>query len=110
VQRLPIKYAKPGMVLAKEAVTEEGMVLCGPGTELDAAIISRFQKAGLEAITVEGHPVILPGEKSLKERIKELEMRFSRVKGDPILMALMKLIAHHWVEQEMPNSVSQQKK
>jgi len=110
VQRLPIKYAKPGMVLAKEAVTEDGMVLCGPGTELDAAIISRFQKAGLEAITVEGHPVRLPGEKGLRERIKELEMRFSRVKGDPVLMALMKLIANYWVEQEMPPDKSQQQK
>ncbi len=102
MQRLPIKYVKPGMVLAREAVTEEGTILCGPGTELDEAIISRFEKAGLESITVQGHPVRLPGEKGLKERIRDLEARFSKVKGDPVLMALMKLIAQHWVEQEMP--------
>lgn len=88
------------MVLAKEASTEDGRVLCGPGTELTAEIIDRLARSGISAVSVEGHPVKLPGEKSLSQRIKDLDARFAKVKDDAVLNALMKLIAEHWIEKE----------
>ena len=88
------------MVLDKEAITPEGQVLCGAGTELTAELILRLEKQGVAVLTVQGHPVTLPGEKSLPERLKELDHRFSRVKGDPVLRAIKKLIARMWILQE----------
>jgi hypothetical protein len=100
MQRLPLKLAAPGMILAREITTHEGQVLCGTGTELTTQLLQRISKSGILFVTVEGHPVPLPGEESLGEKIKGLEDRFSRVKDDPVLRALMKVIAEHWIEQE----------
>ncbi len=100
MQRIPIKYAAPGMRLEKEAVTPEGQVLCGPGTELTAELIARLSKQGVTLLTVEGRPVVLPGEKSLNEKLRDLEYRFSKVNQDPVLKALKKLIAELWIVQE----------
>ncbi len=98
MQRIPIRLAQPGMVLKKEALTEDGNVLCGAGTTLTQEIIERLERSGVESITVKGHPVRLPGEKDIKERLKELEERFRRVMDDPVERALMKLIAEYWIE------------
>lgn len=99
MQRLPLKLASAGMVLAKE-VSRDGKVLCGPGIGLTAEIIDRLARVGVTSVTVEGHPVKLPGEKSLRERLGDLEARFSRVHDDPVLLALMKIIAQHWIDAE----------
>ena len=100
MQRIPIKLAKEGMVLAKEAVTPEGQVLCGAGTALTDEIITRLSRQEVLTLTVEGHPVQLPGEKSLAQRLKELDHRFSKVNKDPVLRALKTLIGEYWVVQE----------
>jgi len=88
------------MVLAREAVTSEGQVLCGPGTELTQDLIARLVKQDVMILAVEGHPVLLPGEKSLPERLKALDHRFSKVRNDPVLRALKTLIGEFWVVQE----------
>ena len=98
MQRIPIKAAKEGMILKKEALTEDGKVLCGADTTLTREIIERLERSGVESITVKGHPVRLPGEKGLKERLKDLEARFERVMDDPVERALMKLIAEYWID------------
>ncbi len=100
MQRIPVTLAEPGMVLAKEAVTPEGQVLCGPGTNLTQEIIARLSKQEVLTLTVEGHPVQMPGEKGLAERLKDLDHRFSKVKADPVLRALKTLIGEFWVIQE----------
>ena len=100
MQRIPIKYAAAGMKLEKEAITPEGQVLCGAGTELTAELIVRLEKQGVAVLTVVGRPVVLPGEKSLNERLRELEYRFSKVNRDPVLKAIKKLIAEMWIVQE----------
>ena len=100
MQRIPLKLAQPGMVLAKEAVTPEGQVLCGAGTALTQEILARLAKQEVLTLTVEGHPVTLPGEKSLPEKLKELDHRFSKTRNDPVLRALKTVIAEFWIIQE----------
>ena len=100
MQRIPLKLAQPGMILAKEAVTPEGQVLCGAGTTLSQEILARLAKQEVLTLTVEGHPVSMPGEKTLPEKLKELDLRFSKVKDDPVLRALKTLIAEFWIIQE----------
>ena len=100
MQRIPIKLAKAGMKLAKEAVTPEGQVLCGADTELTEELIARLSRQGVLVLTVQGHPVKMPGEKPLAERLKDLDRRFSKVAKDPVLKALKTLIAEYWIVQE----------
>lgn len=101
MQRIPLNAAKPGMKLAKEVKTSDGQVLCGPGLELTQGLLDKLYKSDVHAIVVEGHPVEMPDDKPLAQRIIELEHRFSKVKDDPVLRALMKLVAEHMIEQEI---------
>lgn len=100
MQKIPLKLAEPGMKLAKDAVTSDNKILCGAGITLTQEIIERLIRMNIGGIVVEGHPVHLEGEKTLKEKLTDLEMRFSRVKNNPVLRAVMKIIAEHYINEE----------
>ncbi|MEA1933797.1 MAG: hypothetical protein U9N60_05120 [Thermodesulfobacteriota bacterium] len=102
MQEILSAQANEGMVLAKNVATPEGRVLCGKGTILAATMIDRFQKMDIMRIVVEGHPVEVKGEKSLKEELQDMEERFSRVKDTPPLMYLMKRLMKKKVEYRGP--------
>ncbi|AEH44403.1 hypothetical protein Thein_0521 [Thermodesulfatator indicus DSM 15286] len=99
-QKIPLSYAKPGMVLAEEVADDKGRVLCGPETELSQGLIEKFSSMGIKFVTVKGHPVDLPWEKPLEEELKELEERFGKVVDDKRLMALKALIADYLKNKE----------
>ena len=98
MQQILTLQAKEGMALAKDVMTPEGRVLCGKGTVLTTTLIERFLKMDIMHITVDGHPVSTPGEKSLHEELREIEERFSEVKTVPPLVYLKKLIMKKLVE------------
>ena len=98
MQHILTLQAKDGMALAKDVTTPEGRVLCGKGTVLTTTLIERFLKMDIVHITVEGHPVVTPGEKSLQEELQEIEERFSEVKTIPPLVYLKKRIMQRLVE------------
>jgi len=98
VQQILTLQAKEGMILAKDVMTAEGRVLCGKGTELTHTLIERFHKMDLVQITVDGHPITTPGEKSLQEELQEIEARFSEVNKVPPLVYLKKRIMKRLIE------------
>ncbi len=97
-QRIPISLAQPGMITASEVKDEQGRTLCGPGTELNAEVLQKFARLGVKFITVEGHPINFPWERPLEEELRLLEARFEKVKDDPHLMLLKKVIRNYWLE------------
>jgi len=92
VQRILLAQAGPGMILAKEILNPEGMVLCGAGTPLSPALIERLSGLDVVDVTVEGHPVNIEGEKTLQEELQEIDLRFQRVEDIAPLMYLKKRI------------------
>ncbi len=80
------------MILAKEILNPEGMVLCGAGTPLSEALIERLANMDVVDVTVEGHPVNIEGEKTLNEELEEVDLRFQRVEDIVPLMYLKKRI------------------
>lgn len=92
MQQILTLQAKEGMTLAKDVMTAEGRVLCGKGTILTATLLERFLKMDIVQITVDGHPISIPGEKSLHDELMAVEERFSEVKSVPPLMYLKKRI------------------
>jgi hypothetical protein len=80
------------MVLAKEILNPDGMVLCGSGTALSEALIERLANMEVVDVTVEGHPVIIEGDKTLQEELQEIDLRFQRVEDMVPLMYLKKRI------------------
>jgi len=92
VQRILLAQTAPGMILAKEIFNPDGMVLCGAGTTLTPSLIERLASLDVVDVTVEGHPVILEGEKTLQEELHEIDVRFQRVEDIAPLMYLKKRI------------------
>lgn len=90
MQQILTAQTVEGMVLAKDVETQEGRVLCGKGTVLTDSLIARLKRMEIPHVTVEGHPVQVAGEKSLKEELQDMELRFSRVKDVKPLMYLKK--------------------
>lgn len=97
MQQILCQQAGEGMILGKDVQTPEGRILCGKGTVLTEAMIARFIKMEISHIAVEGHPVKVEGEKSLKGELLDIEKRFSRVKHVPPLMFLKKRIMERMV-------------
>ena len=102
-QRIPISFARPGMIVAAEVCDEQGRTLCGPGTELSGELLEKFSKLGVKFITVEGHPVDFPWEKPLEKDLLLLEARFAKVAGDKRLLMLKEVIRRHWLETRKEN-------
>jgi hypothetical protein len=91
MQNIPIKLATPGMVLAKEIKNPDessSMPVCGQGVKLTASLLDRLQTMGIQAVIVEGHPVKLEGEATLEQMLEALDLRFSRVQEDPLMMKI----------------------
>ena len=90
MQKILTAQASAGMVLAKDVLTGEGRVLCGKGTVLDQGLIDRLTRMEISHITVEGHPVVIEGEKTLEQELLDLDARFAKVTKIPPLMYLKK--------------------
>jgi len=81
MQKIPLNLAAAGMVLARDIFKNDsptGMPICGKGTELSDALISRLQQMGVQSLYVEGHPVWQEGDCGLTEQLADLEKRFSK--------------------------------
>lgn len=92
MQDILIAQAADGMILARAVETEDGQVLCGKGTVLTGTLIARLLKMEISHVQVEGRPVKIVGEKSLKDELKDIERRFSKVNHIAPLAYLKKKI------------------
>jgi hypothetical protein len=94
MQRIPVKLARPGMVLAKPLLRDNGMVLLAEGTELSDSAVARLAGMGVDSIVVQGHPVDLEGlagGTSHAARAARMDHLFRRHGDDPWMMQLKKV-------------------
>jgi hypothetical protein len=88
MQRIPISLATQGMVVARPIPNIDdptGMPVCGKGVELTESLINRLRDRGVQALSVEGHPVEIPGEATIEDMLAALDQRFRRVTADPLM-------------------------
>jgi hypothetical protein len=100
MQTIPFSLATAGMQLARDIKnpdSPDGPPICGKGVILTEALISRLQQKGVQAITVEGRPVKMEGDKSLEELLQLLDQRFRRVVQDPLMMRLKEIYRQHLI-------------
>lgn len=98
MQKIPISLADAEMVLARDIFKNDsptGMPICGKGTVLSTALISRLQQMGVQSLYVEGHPVTLEGDMSLDDQLTDLDRRFSKTEGNRHNMLLKELYRTH---------------
>jgi hypothetical protein len=86
MQKIPIHLAEPGMILAKAIINEKGMPLCVEETVLTDSIIERLKKMQIAYVILKGTPVNSgEGQVLNAECVQELNARFLKVTGDPLM-------------------------
>jgi hypothetical protein len=95
MQRIPIKFASPGMILAKPALRSDGMILAGEGFVLSDSVLEKLKDAGLSSLVVKGRPLPNLGAgmdlAKVRERIPHL---FRKYQDDPFMNAMRNLLEH----------------
>ena len=57
MQKIPTAAARPGMVLAKPVLRDNGMTVLGKDTELTQSVIDRLTNLDIANIVVQGNPM-----------------------------------------------------
>jgi hypothetical protein len=91
-QRILLTQAAPGMVLSRTVALPNKVPLCARGTALTEVIISRLMSRGIKRVYVQGHPLPTPSREAYIEVMTKLAERFSRVRHEPIMVNLQKLV------------------
>lgn len=104
MQRIPLSYAAPAMVLAKPVQRDDGMVLLAEGTELTSSLITRLQSMKIEHIVVEGNPVDLDGTLSEFNRSPEdLDRLFRKLTDNDFMMKLKSYLDEYFQVRQAAN-------
>ena len=85
MQKIPIAYAKPGMVLAKPVTRKDGTILIGEDTEISESILNRLDRMDVKEIVVQGEPVQLDEDSSgasFGKRLQRVDHLFRRHEAD----------------------------
>ena len=87
-----LNQAREGMILSRTVELPNRTRLCPSGTTLSDGLIQRLAGRGIKRIYIVGAPPPGSGVETWAEKTKQLHERFSRVKQQPYLMALMKSV------------------
>ncbi|MBT1073542.1 hypothetical protein [Pelotalea chapellei] len=91
MQKIPLMCATSGMKLARDVFRNDspvGMPVCGKDTVLTDSLLARLDHLEVKSIYVEGHPLWSEGEKTLDEILCDLDLRFEKVRNDPLTSKL----------------------
>lgn len=91
MQRIPVRLAKPGMILAKPLLRDNGLVLVAEGTEISESLLGRLASMNVETVVVKGQPLDmdgLGGSSAYAKRAQRLDHLFRKYTNDPFMMKL----------------------
>ncbi|HTP63964.1 MAG TPA: hypothetical protein VMJ66_01135 [Geobacteraceae bacterium] len=100
MQKIPLALAEADMVLARDVFREDnagGPPICGKGLTLTESLIERLKSMGVQTIVVEGHPVLMSGDKSPEELLEALDYRFRKAANDPLTGKLKSIYRQYLV-------------
>jgi len=94
VKRIAIENARPGQILAQKIQRADGALLAGQGAEVSEGLLRMLAKLNIETIVIEEENKLSPEELEdiFQNRQAEVEARFERVGGLPLMAALKKAI------------------
>lgn len=96
MQRIPIKFAAPGMSLSKAISRADGMVLAGENTVLTDAIIERLKNAEIPSVVVKGRPVPgLASDTDLSKVKARLPHLFRKYQDDKLMLTMQRMLEQY---------------
>ena len=99
MQKIPLSYAKPAMVLAKPVTRNDGTVLIGQDTELSNSIINRLERMDINEIVVQGEPVELDNDSaggSFGKRLQRIDHLFRKHESDEWMQQLKQFLTEYF--------------
>jgi len=102
MEMVDIDSTKEGMIIIEEILNEQGNVLLKEGTALTKGLIRKLKSFGISEVCVEnpeknGSPDNMSS--AVSTELKELEYRFSNVRGDAIMEELMAAVKEYITEK-----------
>ena len=100
MQRILLKEATSGMVLAQAAIHQDGQILADAGSKLTSAIIDRIHNAGIGSVCVED--LSLEAGDLTSDRdviIKNLDFLFRRHSQNTFMMTLRNMLAQYFTRK-----------
>lgn len=90
MKRISVEHAKPGQVLAQKLQRGDGVLLAGQGAEVTEGLLRMLTRMNIETIVIEEDIKQTPEEleEAFQKRSAELNERFARVGGQPLMAAL----------------------
>lgn len=90
MKRISVEQAKPGQILAQKLQRGDGVLLAGQGSEVTEGLLRMLTRMNIDSIVIEEEVKQSPEEleEIFRNRRAELDARFARVAGQPIMAAL----------------------
>lgn len=87
--RIHLRFARPGMHLARALTDPDGTVMAGVGTRLTASLVRALRDQDVERVWIQ-EEAVAPWEidPDLDEALAALDGRFAREGADPVLAAV----------------------
>lgn len=98
MQKIPLQLARAGMVLARAVFRNDnpaGNPVCGKDLVLTESLIRRLETMEVNSVYIKGHPVWQPGDPTLDEILHDLDLRFEKVRQDPLMSKLHTIYADY---------------
>ncbi|MCX8022138.1 MAG: hypothetical protein N2745_05130 [Syntrophorhabdaceae bacterium] len=92
MRRLGLDKLKPGMKLAKPVLNENNVVLLNSDTVLTEEKISKLFAMKIDSVCIKEKPGM---DKPKEEMIKSIELRFERLKDEPIMDVIKRALLKH---------------
>lgn len=98
MQKIPLKLARSGMVLARPVIRENGITVVAEGFELTDSLILRLEGMKIERIVVKGNPVDMGGGGStaFDERLARLDHLFRSWEKDQWMRKVKAFLANYF--------------
>jgi hypothetical protein len=98
MQKIPLKLAKPGMILARSVTRENGITVVAEGFELTESLILRLEGMKVERVVVKGNPVRMEGggATAFDERLARLDHLFRAYEKDQWMRKVKAFLANYF--------------
>lgn len=94
MQKIPIRLAREGMILAQPVLDAEERVLMGEGVALTDSTIARLETAGIRTILIKGDPQAGPsGAQKVLDRLDHL---FRKQEQESFMAAVKKMLIQYY--------------
>ncbi len=106
MEKIPLRLAQAGMVLAQPILNAAGSVLVGEDVVLSDALVGRLAEAGVQTIAIKSGPRKGPG--TADRVLGRLDHLFRKRNADPFMAALKSMLCSYFERKAAEGKIGNQ--